>query len=155
MRKRELIAQNFSLFEQLESLRADNAAKDKKIAELEEKVKELTRETDKSSHTTLPLKRLEEKVTNNFKLNPDIEYASEVIGKLVLESANSSNMLTTDGNTEHRELVNLLLGKTEVAKAEILSIVSENIDFDGKKKKIDDVADEAIDYFGSILAQLN
>ena len=72
-----------------------------------------------------------------------------------MESASGSNMLTVDGNADNRELVNLLLGKTEVAKAEILSVVSQNIGLEEKKIKIDSIADEALDYFKSILAQLS
>ncbi|MBO4734338.1 MAG: hypothetical protein J5662_07670, partial [Clostridia bacterium] len=62
---------------------------------------------------------------------------------------------TAGGNTEHRELVNLLLGKTEVAKAEILAIVSEGGDFEAKKEKIDAVKEETLDYFSSVLGQVN
>lgn len=159
MRKKVLIDQNLSLFEQLETLRADVAVKDKRIKELEDTVSELKaremKETNDKPQTTLPFKRLEEKVTNNLRLKPDFEYASDVIGKLVLDSASKSNSLTADGNTQNRELVNLLLGKTEVAKAEILSVVSEEGELAYKKEKIDNIADEALDYFSSIAAQIN
>lgn len=156
MRKKAIMAQNLSLFEQLEKLRGDCALKDKKIRDLEEKIKSLSVKTElPAEKADTPLKKLEEKVISGAVLKPDVEYASEVIGKLVLESASGSNMLTAGGSTEHRELVNLLLGKTEVAKAEILSIVSETGSFDEKKAKIDAVRDETADYFSSVLAQLN
>lgn len=154
MRKKELIAQNLSLFERVEALTGDNNAKDRKIKELEKIIEDLKKSAEKPVLTE-PLKRLEEKVISNAVLKPDFEYASKAIGKLVIESANGSNSLTTGGNTEHRELVNLLLGKTEVAKAEILAIVSSDFDFEEKKAKIDAVKDDALDYFGSILAQLD
>ncbi|MBO7368827.1 MAG: hypothetical protein J6U25_00895 [Clostridia bacterium] len=156
MRKKAIMAQNLSLFEQLEKLRGECALKDKKIKDLEERIKELSEKTETPvEKADTPLKKLEEKVISGASLKPDVEYASEVIGKLVLESANGSNMLTAGGGTEHRELVNLLLGKTEVAKAEILSIVSETGDFEDKKVKIDAVKDEALDYFSSVLGQVN
>ncbi len=156
MRKKALIAQNLSLFEQLETLRADVAVKEKRIKELEREIGELKAvKTEEKAQPTLPLKRLEEKVVSNSRLKPDFEYASEVIGKLVLDSASKSNALTTGGNADNRELVNLLLGKTEVAKAEILSVVSEEGELADKKYKIDNIAAEALDYFGRILAQLN
>ena len=155
MRKKKLIAQNLSMFEQLEALRAQIAAKDKKIAELEKRISESgEREEKKETQITPPLKKLEEKVISNSHLSPEVEYASEAIGKLVLESAAKCGELTADSGTENRELVNLLLGKTEVAKAEILSIVSDEGNPENKKERIDAVADEALDYFGSILAQL-
>lgn len=156
MRKKAIMAQNLSLFEQLEKLRGECALKDKKIRDLEEKIKSLSVKTElPAEKADTPLKKLEEKVVSGAALKPDVEYASEVIGKLVLESASGSSALTAGGSTEHRELVNLLLGKTEVAKAEILSIVSETGSFDEKKAKIDAVRDETIDYFSSVLAQIN
>ena len=137
MRKKKLIAQNLELFDQIESLRAAVAEKDKKIGELESRINALKSQPKAEvAPRDVPLKRLEEKVTGNTVYGRDIEYASEVIGKLVIESASGSNRLTSGGSTEHRELVNLLLGKTEVAKAEILSVVSENISFEEKKEKI-------------------
>lgn len=155
MRKKAIMAQNLSLFEQLEKLRGECELKDKKIKALEEKLKEAQnacRKPPKPADT--PLKKLEEKVVISANIKPDVEYASEVIGKLVLESANGSNVLTSGGNADNRELVNLLLGKTEVAKAEILEIISGQGGFDEKKSKIDAVRDETLDYFSSVLGQL-
>ena len=157
MRKKTLLAQNISLFEQLEQLRAQNALKDKKIKELEEKLATLTakKEEEPPKTQTEPLRRLEERIASYKKLQPDYEYASDVIGELVVSSANGSNTLTAGGNTEHRELVNLLLGRTEVAKAEILAIVTGEGDFEEKKSKIDAVREETLDYFSSVLAQID
>ena len=156
MRKKALIEQNLSLFKQVEELRGECALKDKKISELEKKINaQAAKPAPAETEPDTPLKKLEEKVTNISKLKPDVEYASEAIGKLVLESAIGSNTLTAGGNTEHRELVNLLLGKTEVAKAEILGVLSEDIEIDDKKAKIDALRDEALDYFASVLAQVN
>ncbi len=154
MRKKELISKNLELFEQTEALRAQIAERDKKIGELERRLNAAKKEKTEEPAHTVPLKRLEEKLTGNTVYGKDIEYASEVIGKLVLESATGCNRLTSGGDG-HRELVNLLLGKTEVAKAEILSAVCENVSFEAKKEKIDSVASQALDYFASVLAQLN
>ena len=154
MRKKEIMAQNLSLFEQLEKLRGECALKDKKIKDLEKKLQEAEKNAAPKEVADTPLKKLEEKVVSGAKLNPDVEYASEVIGKLVLESVNGSNTLTAGGNAANRELVNLLLGKTEVAKAEILEIVSLQGDFDEKKAKIDAIKDETLDYFKSVLGQI-
>ncbi len=155
MRKKALIAQNLSLFEQIEHLRAEVASKDEKIKALQDKISQLGGEEEKPLLQTTPLAKLEKKVISNSRLSADIEYASSAIGDLVLDSATKSNTLTSDGNVKHRELVNLLLGKTEVAKAEILSIVSEEVEFETKKEKIDAVKSEALDYFASVLAQVN
>lgn len=155
MRKKALIAQNLELFEQLEKLHAEISAKDKKIEELKDEISELKQKSaEKKAEPTLPLKKLEEKVISNSRLNPDVDYASDVIGELVLEAASGSNKLTANGDNSNRELVNLILGKTEVAKAEILSVVSEDTDFESKKQKIEVIKAETLDYFKSILAQL-
>lgn len=156
MRKKALLEQNISLSKQIESLRAENAANAEKIKELEKTVEDLKQEAERAkAPATQPLKKLEEKVVSNARLDPLTEHASEVIGKLVVESAAGSNLLTAGGKTENRELVNLLLGKTEVAKAEILAIVIAEGDFEEKKAKIDAVSSETFDYFSSILAQIN
>lgn len=156
MRKKMLAAQNLSLFEELERLRGESVIKDKRIKELEKEIERLKSEpVAEKIEATVPLKRLEEKIINNSRLDSATEYGSEVIGKLVMESAAGSNKLTSGGNTEHMELVNLLLGKTEVAKAQILEIVSMPGDFGDKKDMVDKVAEETLDYFNSILAQLN
>ncbi|MBR4909732.1 MAG: hypothetical protein IKZ47_00210 [Clostridia bacterium] len=156
MRKKALLAQNISLFEQLEQLRGQNALKDKRIKELEDKVNALSSEKKKEQTvSTEPLERLKEKVENNKKLQPEFEYASEVIGKLVIEAANCSNKLTSGGNTDHRELVNLLLGKTEVAKAEILAAATGEGDLEAKNAKADAICEETLDYYRSVLAQID
>ena len=156
MRKKALLEQNVSLLGQIEALRSENAAHIEKIKELEKAVEDLKQELSREKKpATEPLKKLEKKVVGNARLDSSTEYASEVIGKLVIESAAGSNLLTAGGNTGHRELVNLLLGKTEVAKAEILAIVTDVGDFEEKKARIDAVSDETIDYFRSILAQVN
>lgn len=182
MRKKAIIEQNLLLFKQLEELRGENALKEKKIIALEEKVRELSEKPapkapeeqavakesvaaeepvaekpaeEPAAVADTPLKRLEKKVINSANLQPDVEYGASAIGELVMEAANGSNKLTAGGNTENRELVNLLLGKTEVAKAEILAIVSGGGDLADKKIKIDGVRDEALDYFGSVLAQID
>ena len=52
-----------------------------------------------------------------------------------------------------KELLNLILGRTEVAKAEILKTVSSDIAFDEKKAKIDAEYESAKDYFESVIRQ--
>ena len=70
-----------------------------------------------------------------------------------MNAAMSSNRLGEMGKTNTKELLNLILGRTEVAKAEILNIVSSNMSFAGKVQSIDSVANEANEYFQSVLEQ--
>lgn len=86
-------------------------------------------------------------------LEDDLQYAADVIGQLVIESAKCSNTLTEGGNTKYIELVNLILGKTEVSKAEILGIAKQDLPIEVKKQKIDGVKAATLEYFESVMAQ--
>lgn len=84
----------------------------------------------------------------------DVDYGASVIGKIVVSAANYSNRLTVGGETKYRELVNLILGRTEVAKADILSAVTSDNGFDTKKAAIDLIYEQTCEYFESVMAQL-
>ena len=101
-----------------------------------------------------PLQNLEQKVANQVRLSDETEYAASVIGKIVVSATRHCNYLTATGNPNAKELVNLILGKTEVLKAEILNIVYSPADFITKKALIDNQLDTAKDYFTSVKAQI-
>ena len=92
-------------------------------------------------------------VLGNIPDNESIEYGAQTIGKIVLSATQYSNMLTADGQTGYKELLNLILGRTEVAKAEILDITACDSEFSVKKHMIDDVYEQALEYFESVMAQ--
>lgn len=100
-----------------------------------------------------PLKALEEKVLNSA-VNRETEYGASVIGEIVVSAAKNCNRLTSEPSAEKRELVNLILGRTEVAKAEILKIVSAEDTFESKKNSIIREKTAAEDYFQSVMAQI-
>lgn len=158
MRKKVLIEQNLALFEQLQKAQLEvNELKktlkgyDEKMAKLEGELEELRKAEEVQ---TAPLKKLEEKVIANANLKPDVEYGAKIIGEIVVSATNYSNNLTAGGESANRELVNLILGKTEVAKSEILNIVSGEASLDVKQSLIDSVRDDAQEYFKSVMAQL-
>lgn len=101
-----------------------------------------------------PIQNLEKRVVSKVKLSEETEYAASVIGKIVVNATESCNFLSTHTNTNAKELVNLILGKTEVLKAEILNIVYSEADFITKKALIDNCFDAAKDYFASVKAQI-
>lgn len=95
----------------------------------------------------------DEEKASEVVLQDDLQYAADRIGELVIESAKCSNALTEGGNTAYMELVNLILGKTEVSKAEILSIAKQDLPVEVKKQKMDAVKASTVEYFESVMAQ--
>lgn len=158
MRKKDLLSQNISLYEQLRQSQLE-------INELREKLKKSTDEiaalkntvqekekTEPSAAT--PIRNLQEKVSSDNLITPDIKYASKVIGDIVVSAARCSNLLTANGDDSHRELVNLILGRTELAKSDILEIVCGDAPGSDKKCRVDKICDDAKEYFEGVLAQL-
>ena len=160
MRKKKLIEQNLSLFEQLQKTQGEIVELKRmltksadEISVLKAKIAE-NKVEEKPQAVTEPMRRLEEKVIANATLKPDMEYGALVIGKIVVAAAEYSNKLTIGGDESKKELVNLILGKTEVAKAEILSVIETDDSFDVKCTKMDQIATLAKEYFESVIVQI-
>ncbi len=156
MRKKDLFEQNASLFEQLT---AANLLIDQLQASLEErdaKIKTLMQQMEESSDDIVspPFEELKQKIIEPPKIPTDMNYGATVIGKTVVEAAKCCNALTADGNgPDVKELVHLILGRTEVAKGEILKLVNSNLPFEQKSAAMDKQFTEAQDYFTSMMAQ--
>lgn len=160
MRKKEIMKQNAILFDKLQLEEKENfrllsviEEKNKEIlilkSQLESRVKV---EPEKKANT--PLEKLEKKSIANVSISHDIDYGAEIIGKIVLKATELSNKLTFGGETKYKELVNLLLGKTEVAKSDILSTVSSENEFEVKKEQILKIEADTYEYFDSVIAQI-
>lgn len=163
MRKKKLIEQNLSLFEDLQKTKAELKEAKRVISRNVDEINELKAQLEKAraqqnpqedEKTTEPMHRLEERVVSVATIKPDMEYGSDVIGKIVISAAEYSNKLTIGGDDSKKELVNLILGKTEIAKAEILSVIETDDSFDVKCTKIDQIATVTREYFESVLAQI-
>lgn len=178
MRKSELLRQNMELFNELsvakkeiEELNGELANIKNQMAEFQKsaeikKEPEIAKETEAPNEIKAP-KEIEipetvsdEKVdlkletsTDEIELPEDLKYAADTISKLVIESTRYSNILTTKGGPAYKELINLVLGKTEVSKAEIVSVINENIDVSQKKEKLDAIKSATVEYYESVLAQ--
>lgn len=158
MRKKYLLQQNISLFEQLNSARweissltSDLEAANKRIEELSKALEtQKTAQEETQSQKSVAIENLEKKIVS---IDSVTDFAAEVIGQIVVDSTKYANELTNDGEVRYKELVNLILGRTEVAKSEILSVVSEDISFDQKKEKINVIKEDAFEYFKSVMAQ--
>lgn len=158
MRKKDLLTQNTQLFDKISEAQLQISSLKKEIADRDTEIGELKKEIERLNskiNATKPLKTLEAKVVKQTEVSPCVDYGAAVIGKTVVEAAKCCNSLTANGNPElAKELVNLILGRTEVAKSEILAIVSSEDGFEAKKQKIDAQYENAVDYFKSATAQL-
>lgn len=155
MRKKLLLEQNIQLFDRLtaaegEIKRLKNELEEEKrrAAALKE---ENARLTENKGSTATPLKILESKVIKQAGITPDTDYGAAVIGKTVIAAAKYCEQLKTRDNA--KELINLILGRTEVAKAEILNIVTTDNADEEKRRLIDEQLALAEDYFASVTAQ--
>ncbi len=89
-----------------------------------------------------------------IEVEPNIADASVVIGKAVLKCAEVCNLFTSHGGPNAKDLVNLALGRTEVFKSEILSIVSENGDFASNEIEINAKLSALDEYFELLKKQI-
>lgn len=158
MRKKDLIRQNLTLSDALQKTQLELSELKKQLKSYSDEIKALKSElSDKENEiqqTTEPMRRLEEKVITTASLKPDVEYGAKVIGEIVVSAADYSNKLTQGGDSSHKELINLILGKTELTKAEILSVTQTDDELEVKRVKIDQIAKTANEYFESVLAQI-
>ena len=83
-----------------------------------------------------------------------VEYAAVAIGKVVQESIKYANLISTSTSPNKKEVLNLIMGKAEVAKAEIFAITEGLLSDENKKELIDAQCAEALDYFKSVYAQI-
>ena len=87
-------------------------------------------------------------------LSDAVSEGAKIIGKIVLSSAEYCNKLTGVGAGQNtKELVNLILGRTEVAKGEILRLTALDIDPKDRLAAMEREQNEAEDYFKSVMAQ--
>ena len=86
------------------------------------------------------------------ELNP-MEYGAVIIGKITVESAKCCDVITKNGGNDVKELLSLVMGKSELSKAEILNIAMSEDEDAVKKEKIDAELLETTDYFKSVSEQ--
>lgn len=89
------------------------------------------------------------------KMSQEMEMGAKIIGKTVVEAAKICNQLTENGGEDSKELVNLVLSRCEVLKAEILAICYCEVSFEQKLSMMESEQTSSLDYFNSILAQIS
>ena len=177
MNKNLLMKQNNELFSRIQLLKKQNIALTAQVQELNSNAINFAKEIEALKAEISELKKIatpvdmapveadaEKKETvsqieetknalDEIVLPDDFTYASDVIGNIVIKAAGFINQLTASDNSNKKELVNLILGRTEISKSEILSIVSSEVSFDSKKELINTQYEEALEYFKSIMEQ--
>ncbi|MGI6279076.1 MAG: VanZ family protein [Acutalibacteraceae bacterium] len=140
-----------------DSLREENFSLSKKIALLENENKQL-----KLKLESITAAKNDEEIKNDVsakspaepEIPDDMKYGAEIIGKIVFAATKHCNSLSSSPvDSDTKELINLILGRTEVAKAEILKIVSCDLSHDDKAAAMQKELMEAEDYFTSVIAQ--
>ncbi|MBQ5911463.1 MAG: hypothetical protein IIW94_05595 [Clostridia bacterium] len=166
----ELIDTINSLQHQLNEVKTENKELKEKLVLLEqqpENTKMAVPEPVKTEGFTVDTEALDSAATaevaeempaievNDVKLaDSTVEYGSVIIGKIVVESVKYANLIGESNSENKKELLNLIMGKAEVAKAEIFAITESEATDEVKKELIDAQYAEALDYFKSAYGQI-
>lgn len=160
MNSKLLIKQNRELFDKLQianlncrRLTEENQALKEKVQLLTEQLSVKNEPRVETVEEPVNVEEVTEEAEEKIELSPEIEYGSKIIGEIVMSATYHSNCLGSSGKDNLKELLNLILGRTEVAKSEILNIVSSEVSLENKMQMMDAARDEAIEYFKSILEQ--
>ena len=165
MRKKLLLEQFDSLsssyekcFYELSELKKENERLLDKISELEEKLAQQQTEGFKvgSAVTDQSQEEMTEEQHENISptLDDAMEYGAKIIGNIIVESAKYSDMVTNKPSENTKDLINLIMGKSEICKSEILTIALGELDYNTKCDLMDSQLNDAVDYFKSVLAQI-
>lgn len=159
MKKKELMQKYFELYEQMQEVLAENSRLTAQLDALYE--------DNQALKQSMSVKEIEDKAVNECEkaieceekappiMSDDALYAAECIGKIVVSATEYSNKLSHGGNESNRELINMILSKTESLKANILEIVLSEATLEDKKRMIDSCKNASEDYFESVMAQTN
>ena len=84
----------------------------------------------------------------------EIDAGSRVIGEVVVRCASLCNEFTEHGGSNAKDLVNLALGRTEVFKSEVLSVVTDGGDNISLQEKLDQLKNSVFEYFELLKSQI-
>ena len=155
---------NRELIERCNQLTAELSRKNREITALKAKIETLRAESELGAKPVCgepessggPEINVSERrgiCRGNTDLPEEITVGAAMIGKLVVKAAEFSNRLTVGGETKYRELVNLILGRAEVAKARIYEIAVSAGELSERAALMERCCAEAEDYFESVMSQ--
>lgn len=164
MTNRELIDRCNSLTAQLHRVNEENKRLKEELEQCSfnenkvsaEKPCSVARELPISKTAELPEKMSEEpkaEPEGNSRLPDEFKIGAAAIGKLVISSAMFANKLTPGGKADNKELVNLILGRTEAAKLKIFEIAVSDCELSQKSGEMEKCFAETEEYFKEIVRQ--
>ncbi len=126
-------------------------SQESKDAEEVETAEEIKEQPNSTSQAREPLKtedgEIDTSAFDEIRLNKEMQYASEAIAEIVVSCATLCNDFAKIGGANCREYINLALGRTEVFKADCLTIASADTSYSVKKECIDRIKMDIEDYF--------
>ena len=165
MRKKELIRKIQELIDSVETLHRENELYKKENEELKAELELLKQNVTQEDNfcITEGFKVADEEESQDEQEDKNetvviadqaMEYGSLIIGKIVVESARYANEISASTSENKKELLNLIMGNAEVAKAEIYSISTGSAPTQTKKDLIDGELSSSLDYFKSVIGQI-
>ena len=149
MRKKILLEQNAALFDEVQRLKGEIADLNSELEKInaERAAEKAAGETAAENAETFeaPIKKLEDQIAKNAVSNDAESYGAKAIGEIVLAAAKACDAAKLQNAGDDR--INLILGRAEVAKSQVLEAVSSDGTFDSKAIKIDKALEEARKYF--------
>lgn len=82
------------------------------------------------------------------------DYASVAISKAIVKSSTLKSVISESNSTLKNELMPLAIGKTEMFKSDVLQIVVSTAEDNDKRLQIDNLFNETIEYYDSLLGQI-
>jgi regulator of replication initiation timing len=140
-----------ALREEIDSLRAALAEKEQNSPaepHLANEEKSSTSNEEKTSEA------VNKPIILDVELEDAASYGAQIIGKIVLEGTMVSNSVAEKQSDLSVDIINLILGKTEVCKSKIYDVCHSNMDDAAKKQMLDEIFSECVDYFSSLKNQI-
>ena len=159
---RELIDRCNSLTAQLHRVNEENKRLKEELERCSFNENKVSTEKPCSVVRELPVSKAEEysekpseepkaETVGNSKLPDELKIGAAAIGKLVISSAVFANKLTPGGKADNKELVNLILGRTEAAKLKIFEIAVSDCELSEKSGEMEKCFAETEEYFKEIV----
>lgn len=148
---------NNQLTEQINELKGEKFDAQMYANDLKLRLETVTKTNDAPLTETPPVQPPPkiEKIESVREREPQLfDYATTAISKAIAASAEIKGKLETSGDKNTVELIALLTGKTEMFKSDVLQYMLEEGETEEKQKRMDTALTETLDYFGSILGQL-